>query len=105
MTNLGPSVAERGTGNPTAKATKPKAARPKTTKKAKPKREKKNRATETMSIPEAGAKYYGLSKNGSYDAAARGDFPTIPVGRLRKVPVKMMDRIMAGEIPWPPRRA
>ena len=27
-----------------------------------------------MSIPAAGAKFFGLSKNGSYDAAERGDF-------------------------------
>jgi hypothetical protein len=46
----------------------------------------------TMSVPEAGAHYYGLSRNGSYDAAKRGDIPTIKVGRLRRVPVAAMER-------------
>lgn len=45
----------------------------------------------TISVPEAGRKYFGLSKNGSYDAARRGDIPTIPVGRLLRVPVRAME--------------
>jgi len=49
-------------------------------------------ATKTMSVPEAGARYYNLSRNGSYDAARRGDIPTIKVGRLLRVPVAAMDR-------------
>jgi hypothetical protein len=48
----------------------------------------------TMSVPQAGKKYYGLSKNGSYLAAERGDIPTIPVGRLLKVPVRAMEAIL-----------
>ena len=36
----------------------------------------------TLSIPEAGRLYFGLSKNGSYDAAARGGLPFIRIGRL-----------------------
>jgi excisionase family DNA binding protein len=54
-------------------------------------------APQTISVPEAGAKYFGLSRNGSYDAAARGEIPTIKVGRLLKVPVRaleaMLDRV------------
>jgi hypothetical protein len=46
----------------------------------------------TMSIPEAGKKYYGLSRNASYDAAERGDIPYIQVGRLKRVPVRLMER-------------
>jgi hypothetical protein len=46
----------------------------------------------TLSVPEAGRQYYGLSKNGSYDAAARGDIPTIRVGKLLRVPVRLMER-------------
>jgi hypothetical protein len=30
----------------------------------------------TISVPAAGKKYFGLSRNGAYDAAARGDLPT-----------------------------
>jgi hypothetical protein len=47
---------------------------------------------ETYSVPEAGRRYYGLSRNGSYAAAKRGDIPTIAVGRLLRVPRALMDR-------------
>jgi hypothetical protein len=47
----------------------------------------------TISVPEAGAKYFGLkSRNGAYDAAKRGEIPTIRVGRLLRVPVRLMER-------------
>jgi hypothetical protein len=46
----------------------------------------------TISVPEAGKRYFGLSRNGSYDAAERGDIPTIQVGRLLRVPVIAMER-------------
>ena len=46
----------------------------------------------TMSVPEAGKVYYELSKNASYEAARRGDIPTIRVGRLLRVPVAVMER-------------
>jgi hypothetical protein len=47
---------------------------------------------ETLSVPEAGKRYYGLSRNGSYAAAKRGDIPTIAVGKLLRVPRALMDR-------------
>jgi hypothetical protein len=34
----------------------------------------------TMSVPEAGRKYFGLSGNASYAAAARGEIPTVRIG-------------------------
>ena len=46
-----------------------------------------------MSVPDAGRIYYGLSRNGSYDAAARGEIPTVRVGRLLKVPVHLMEKM------------
>ena len=46
----------------------------------------------TISVEEAGARYFGLSRNGSYNAANRGDIPTIRVGRLLRVPVAAMER-------------
>ena len=46
----------------------------------------------TISVPEAGKRYYGLSRDGSYVAAKRGDIPTVKVGRLLRVPVAAMDR-------------
>ena len=45
-----------------------------------------------LSVPEAGRIYYGLSRNGSYDAAIRGEIPTVRVGRLLKVPVHVMEQ-------------
>jgi len=50
----------------------------------------------TLSVPEAGAKYFNLSRNGSYDAAARGEIPTIKIGRLLRVPVRALERILDG---------
>jgi hypothetical protein len=46
----------------------------------------------TITVPEAGKKYFGLSRDASYAAAQRGDIPTIRVGRLLRVPVAAMDR-------------
>jgi excisionase family DNA binding protein len=36
-------------------------------------------------VPEAGT-LLGLTKNASYEAAKRGDFPTIRIGKLIRVP-------------------
>jgi excisionase family DNA binding protein len=36
-------------------------------------------------VPEAGA-MLGLTRNGSYEAAKRGDIPTIRIGKLLRVP-------------------
>jgi hypothetical protein len=46
----------------------------------------------TMTIPEAGKTYFGLSRNGSYAAAARGDIPTIKIGKLLRVPVRALEQ-------------
>lgn len=48
--------------------------------------------SKTLSVPDAGRIYFGLSKNGSYAAAERGDIPTIRVGRLLRVPIAAMER-------------
>jgi hypothetical protein len=48
----------------------------------------------TISVPEAGKRYFGLSRNGSYDAARRGDIPTIKIGRLLRVPVRALERML-----------
>ena len=50
----------------------------------------------TLSVPAAGRLYYGLGRNGSYDAAKRGDIPTVRVGRLLRVPVAAMERMLTG---------
>jgi hypothetical protein len=48
----------------------------------------------TMSVPIAGKRYFGLSRNGSYAAAARGEIPTIRIGRLLRVPVAACERML-----------
>ena len=48
----------------------------------------------TMTIPLAGKRYFNLSRNGSYDAAKRGEIPTIRIGRLLRVPVRALDRML-----------
>jgi Helix-turn-helix domain len=50
--------------------------------------------TLTMSVPAAGKKYFGLSRNGAYDAAKRGEIPTIKIGRLLRVPVRALERML-----------
>jgi hypothetical protein len=46
----------------------------------------------TMSVPEAGKKYFGLSRNGSYAAAARGEIPTIDIGSRKFAVVAALER-------------
>jgi hypothetical protein len=46
----------------------------------------------TLTVPEAGRRYFDLSRNASYEAARRGDIPTIKIGRLLRVPVMAMER-------------
>jgi len=48
----------------------------------------------TMSVPEAGKKYFGLSRNAAYDAAARGDLPVIRIGRLLRCPVRALEAML-----------
>jgi len=53
-------------------------------------------ATLTLSVPEAGQRYFGLSRNASYKAAERGEIPTIRIGRLLRVPIAALEHLMAG---------
>jgi hypothetical protein len=48
----------------------------------------------TLTVPEAGRRYFNLSRNASYLAASRGFIPTIRIGRLLRVPIRSMDRIL-----------
>jgi hypothetical protein len=48
----------------------------------------------TISVPEAGKRYFGLCRNAAYDAAARGDIPVIKIGRLLRVPVLALERMI-----------
>jgi hypothetical protein len=53
----------------------------------------------TASIPDVGRICFGLSRNGSYTAAAEGSFPTIKVGkknlRVPTAPLRQMLGIAA----------
>jgi len=49
-----------------------------------------------LTVPEAGAQI-GLSRNGAYEAAKRGDIPTIRIGKLLFVPKIAWERLLAGE--------
>lgn len=47
----------------------------------------------TISIEEAG-RQLGLSRNSAYQAAGRGEIPTIKIGRRLLVPVVAFDRLL-----------
>jgi Helix-turn-helix domain len=48
----------------------------------------------TISVPEAGKRYFGLCRNAAYEAAARGQIPVIRIGRLLRVPVRALERML-----------
>ena len=48
----------------------------------------------TISVPRAGKDYFGIGRDASYEAARRGDIPVIQVGRLKRVSVAVMERIV-----------
>lgn len=48
----------------------------------------------TLSVPEAGQKYFGLCRGAAYAAAARGEIPTVKVGRLLRVPVRALEAML-----------
>lgn len=56
-----------------------------------------------MTVPEAGA-LLGLGRNAAYTAAQRGDIPTIRIGKLVKVPIAALDRMLSGVDDKRPRK-
>ena len=48
----------------------------------------------TISVPEAGKRYFNLGRNAAYAAAERGDLPTIKIGRLLRVPVRALEQML-----------
>jgi hypothetical protein len=48
----------------------------------------------TISVPEAGRRYFDMGRGASYEAAHRGDIPTIRIGRLLRVPVRALERML-----------
>lgn len=49
----------------------------------------------TLSVPQAGKLYFGLARNASYSAAARGDLPVIRIGGKLRVPIVALERMLA----------
>jgi hypothetical protein len=49
----------------------------------------------TMSVPAAGRRYFGLGRNASYAAAARGEIPTIRVGGRIFAVIAAIERLLA----------
>jgi excisionase family DNA binding protein len=48
----------------------------------------------TISVPEAGKRYFGICRGTSYIMAQRGEIPTIRIGRRLRVPVRAMERML-----------
>ena len=48
----------------------------------------------TLSVPEAGWRYFGLGRNASYEAARRGEIPTIRIGGKIRAPIVTLDRML-----------
>ena len=48
----------------------------------------------TLSVPEAGRRYFDLGRGASYEAAKRGEIPTVKVGRIKRVPVRALERML-----------
>ena len=53
----------------------------------------------TLSVPEAGKKYFGLSRNASYAAVHNGDIPVIRIGTRLRVPVIALERMLVDAKP------
>jgi hypothetical protein len=61
-------------------------------------------ACATLPVPVAGAVFFGLSRNGSYDAARRGDLPTIKMGRKILVPTALVAARLGLPFEWANRQ-
>jgi hypothetical protein len=54
-------------------------------------------ALPTASVPDVGKICFGLSRNGSYEAAKRGDIPVVTIGRLKRVPTARLREMLGIE--------
>ncbi len=48
----------------------------------------------TMSVPEAGRHYFGIGRDASYQAVKTGQIPVIQIGKLLRVPIVAMERML-----------
>jgi hypothetical protein len=60
----------------------------------------------TLSVPEAGKRYFDLSPNASYIAARKGHFPVIRMGGKLRVSVPALEKMLqdASVVPVSDRR-
>jgi hypothetical protein len=49
------------------------------------------------SVPNAGRTYFNLGRGASYEAARRGEIPTIRIGRKLLVPIQRLKRMLEGQ--------
>jgi hypothetical protein len=54
----------------------------------------KTEDVKTLSVPQAGRRYFDLSRGASYAAAARGEMPVIRIGRKIRVPIAALERML-----------
>jgi excisionase family DNA binding protein len=47
----------------------------------------------TMTVPEAG-RALGLGRNAAYEAARAGEIPTVRFGKLLRVPIRALERLL-----------
>jgi hypothetical protein len=57
-------------------------------------------APKTLSVPEAGA-WLGLKRQAAYAAARNGDLPVIKIGKLLRVPIVALERMLEEARPTP----
>jgi hypothetical protein len=50
--------------------------------------------TKTLSVPQAGRRYFDLGRGASYAAAARGEIPVIRIGRKLRAPIPALDQML-----------
>ncbi len=47
-----------------------------------------------MTIPAAGRKYFDVGRSAAYEAARKGEIPTIRIGRKKLVPIAAIERLL-----------
>jgi hypothetical protein len=51
-------------------------------------------SSKTLSVPDAGRKYFDLGRNASYSAARRGDLPVIKIGGRLRVSIIALEKML-----------
>jgi excisionase family DNA binding protein len=57
-------------------------------------------AAKTISVPEAG-RWLGIKKQAAYAAARNGEIPVIKIGKLMRVPIAALERMLDEARPTP----